>query len=69
MLFLSEKVAATEKEIIEAASARIPRTGIRTVRRRRQARDRAFHPGIEDSVAQDQQESLQGLAEDIGTLG
>src|SRR6266851_495103 len=49
-------------------SARIPRTDIRTVRRRSQARDRAIHPGIEDSVAQYQQESLQGSVGNLRIL-
>ena len=36
-----------------SSSARMPRTGIRTVGRRREARDRAVHAGIENSVTQD----------------
>jgi hypothetical protein len=46
-------------------SAGMPRTGIRTVGRRRQTRNCAVHVGIEDSVPQHQQESLQGLAENM----
>jgi hypothetical protein len=37
----------------------MPRAGVRTVGRIRQAGDRSVHPGIEDSVAQNQQESFQ----------
>jgi transcriptional regulator with PAS, ATPase and Fis domain len=36
-----------------SGSARMPRTGIRTVGRSREARNRAFHAGIENSVTQD----------------
>ena len=43
-----------------SSPARKPRTGLRTVGRCREARDRAVHAGIEDSVSQNQQESLQG---------
>jgi hypothetical protein len=41
----------------------MPRKGIRTVGRGRQTRNCAVHVGIEDSVAKDQQESLQDLRE------
>jgi hypothetical protein len=43
----------------------MPRTGIRTFRRSRQARDRTIYTGIKDSVTKDQQESLQGLAREL----
>jgi PAS domain S-box-containing protein len=45
--------------------ARMPRTGIRTFRRSRQARDRTIYTGIKDSITKDQQESLQGLAREL----
>jgi hypothetical protein len=44
----------------------MPRTGIRTFGRSRQARDRTIYTGIKDSVTKDQQESLQGLARELG---
>jgi transcriptional regulator with PAS, ATPase and Fis domain len=51
-LDLSEKVAAQEKEIIEAA-LRESQGRVRTVGCRREARNRAVHAGIENSVTQD----------------
>ena len=47
----------------------MPRTDIRTIRRRGQAGDRAVHPGIEDSVAQDQQEAFSAPVENLRSLG
>ena len=47
----------------------MPGTDIRTVRRRGQARDRAVHPGIEDSVAQHQQEAFSAPVENLRSLG
>jgi len=66
-LYLSEKVAAQEKEIIEAA-LRESQGGVRTVGCGRQTGDAAVHAGIEDSVAKDQQESIQGVAGNLKTL-
>jgi len=52
-----------------SGSARIERTSIRTVGCGCKTGDRKVHTGIEDSVTKDQQESLQGLAGNFGTLG
>jgi hypothetical protein len=60
-LYLSEKVAAQEKELNRSSSARMPRTSVRTVGRSRQTGHATFDLGIEDSVTEDQQESLQDL--------
>jgi len=50
----------SRKRTNRSSSGRMPRTGVRTVRRTRQARDRAIHAGIENSVSKNQQASLQG---------
>ncbi len=51
-LDLSEKVTAQEKGNDRSSFARMPRTGFRTVGRRREARDRAVHAGIENPVTE-----------------
>jgi hypothetical protein len=59
-LSLSEKVAL-KKRNHRSRSARMPRTGVRTVGCRREVRVRPVHTGIEDSVTENRQESLQAL--------
>ncbi len=52
------KGGSSRKGNDRSRSARMPRTGVRAVGSRRQARNRAFHAGIKNSVTENRQKSL-----------
>jgi hypothetical protein len=58
-LYLSEKVAAQEKEVIETALRECQGRAFGPSGARREARNRAVHAGIENWIAEDPQGSLQ----------
>jgi transcriptional regulator with GAF, ATPase, and Fis domain len=65
--WLSRRALATEPN--RGCSPRERRKSVRAVWRRRQARYPGIHARLEDQITEDQQESLQGVAGNLRTLG